>query len=123
MQQKISIKGRLDRSYWAQLLAECDAFVLQSHAEIFGIVDIEALATVMPAIGTICGGPEYIITSDCGYLINPGDVNALASRMKELYDNYEQFDKESIRQSIADRFDFRLAGQQLKTIYLRTLQS
>ena len=123
LQQQISLKGRLDREALAQLLAQCDAFVLPSHAETFGIVYIEALATGMPAIGTICGGPEDIITPECGYLINPGDVDALAARMKNLYDHYEQFDKARIRQSVANRFDFRLAGQQLKTIYHKALQS
>ena len=123
LQQQINLKGRMNRDALAQLLAVCDAFVLPSHAETFGIVYIEALATGMPAIGTICGGPEDIITPDCGYLINPGDIDALASSMKELYHNYELFDKERIRQSIADRYDFRLAGQQLKTIYLNALQS
>ncbi len=121
LQQQISLVGRLGRIELAQLLRRCDAFVLPSHAETFGIVYIEAMATGMPAIGTICGGPEDIITPECGYLLAPGDVAMLAQKMKEMYDNYDRFDKKVIRQSVAQRFDFRLAGQQLKKIYLKSL--
>lgn len=117
LERQISLSGRLSREEVAQLLADCDAFVLASYAETFGIVFIEAMATGMPAIGTICGGPEDIITSESGYLIQPGNINKLAEKMKELYEHYEQFDKKAIRQSIANRFDFRLAGQKLKEIY------
>lgn len=117
LEQQVTLAGRLSREEIALLLASSDAFVLASHAETFGIVFIEAMATGMPAIGTVCGGPEDIITPESGYLIRPGDVEALAGKMCEIYENYEQFDKELIRQSIAGRFDFKLAGQKLKEIY------
>jgi glycosyltransferase involved in cell wall biosynthesis len=117
LEQQITLTGRLSRDKVALLLSQCDAFVLASYAETFGIVFIEAMATGMPSIGTICGGPEDIITPESGYLIQPGDVSILAVKMKQLYDNYDQFDKSKIRQSVAERFDFNLAGQKLKDIY------
>ena len=117
LERQVTLAGRLPREEVAQLLSGCDAFVLASYAETFGIVFIEAMATGMPAIGTICGGPEDIITPESGYLIQPGDVKTLSDKMCQLYDCYEQFDKERIRLSIAERFDFRLAGQKLKEIY------
>lgn len=122
LERQVTLAGRLPREEVAQLLSGCDAFVLASYAETFGIVFIEAMATGMPAIGTICGGPEDIITRGSGYLIEPGDVKNLADKMCQLYDCYEQFDKERIRQSIAEQFDFRLAGQKLKEIYEQALQ-
>ncbi len=88
----------------------------------FGIVFIEAMATGLPAIGTICGGPEDIITPESGFLIRPGNVDALAAKMKTLYDTYESFDKEKIRQSIVSRFDFQLAGQKLRQVYSEALE-
>lgn len=121
LEKQVTLTGRLARNEVAGLLATCDAFVLASYAETFGIVFIEAMATGMPAVGTVCGGPEDIITPESGYLVEPGDVQSLADKMRLLYDNYEQFDKEHIRESIAGRFDFRLAGGKLKEIYLQAL--
>lgn len=97
LQEQVKLTGRLSREELSGLLATCDAFVLASFAETFGIVFIEAMATGLPAIGTICGGPEDIITPESGFLIRPGNVDALAAKMKTLYDTYESFDKEKIR--------------------------
>lgn len=121
LQQQVTLVGRLPRNQVAKLLSTCDAFVLASYTETFGIVFIEAMSAGMPAIGTRCGGPQDIITPESGYLVEPGDVQSLADKMRLLYDNYEQFDKEHIRESIAGQFDFRLAGGKLKKIYLQAL--
>lgn len=123
LERQVTLTGRLPREEVARLLARCDAFILASHAETFGIVFIEAMATGMPAIGTVCGGPEDIITPESGYLIPPGDVGLLAEKMKLLYDRYETFDQAAIRRSIAERFDFGLAGQKLKAVYEAALQT
>ena len=122
LQEQVKLTGRLSREELSGLLGTCDAFVLASFAETFGIVFIEAMATGLPAIGTICGGPEDIITPECGFLIRPGDVDALAAKMITLYDTYESFDKEKIRQSIVSRFDFQLAGQKLRQVYSEALE-
>lgn len=122
LERRVTLTGRLARMEVAELLATCDAFVLASYAETFGIVFIEAMATGMPAVGTVCGGPEDIITPCNGYLADPGDIPGLAEKMRMLYDHYEEFDKEQIRASIAERFDFRLAGNKLKEIYLQALK-
>ncbi|MEG1379598.1 MAG: glycosyltransferase, partial [Bacteroidales bacterium] len=122
MEDRISLLGVLPREEVAQRLAECDAFVLPSYAETFGIVFIEAMATGMPAIGTVCGGPEDIITPESGFLIEPGDTAALSQKLRELYDTYERFDRKEISRYIAEHFDFSLAGPALKDIYLRIIR-
>lgn len=122
LEKQVTLTGRLGRNEVAGLLATCDAFVLASYTETFGIVFIEAMATGMPAIGTVCGGPKDIIIPGSGYLVEPGNIQELANKMRMLYDNYEQFDKAEIQQSIAARFDFRLAGSKLKEIYLQVLE-
>lgn len=121
LEEQVKLTGRLSREELSGLLATCDAFVLASFAETFGIVFIEA-GNRLAAIGTICGGPEDIITPESGFLIRPGNVDALAAKMKTLYDTYESFDKEKIRQSIVSRFDFQLAGQKLRQVYSEALE-
>lgn len=122
LQNQVTLAGQLSRDQLADKLATCDAFVLPSYAETFGIVFIEAMSSGLPAIGTVCGGPEDIITPESGFLVQPGDVDALAMKMKTLYETYEQFDKEKIRQSIVSRFDFQLAGKKLIQVYTKALE-
>lgn len=118
---RVRLAGQLPRAEVAACLAQADAFVQASHAETFGIVFIEALATGMPAIGTVCGGPEDIITDECGYLVPPGDAVALARALRQMYDNYERFDPAAIRRSVEERFGSRQAGRRLVSLYEEAL--
>jgi glycosyltransferase involved in cell wall biosynthesis len=53
--------------------------------ESFGLVLAEAAGCGLPLIGTRCGGiPEIITEGECGYLVNPGDAQALADRIVKL---------------------------------------
>ncbi|MEG1722563.1 MAG: glycosyltransferase family 4 protein [Bacteroidales bacterium] len=122
MSDRITLMGNLSREALSEKLRECDAFALASYGETFGIVFIEAMATGMPAIGTVCGGPEDIITPESGFLIEPGDTAELSQKLRELYDTYERFDRKEISRYIAEHFDFSLAGPALRDIYLRIIR-
>ncbi len=119
---RVHLTGNLTREQLAWCLSESDAFVLASHSETFGIVVIEAMATGLPAISTICGGPEDIILPATGFLVEPRDTVGLAQKMQQMYDEYEQFDKELIRQSIIERFDTREASKLLISVYQQALK-
>lgn len=63
--------------YW---MSACDAFVLPSYSESFGLVQLEAMACGSPVVSTINGGSEEVVTSDDhGFLVeSPEDHAALA---------------------------------------------
>lgn len=55
-----------------------------SHSESFSLTTLDALYFGKPVIATECGGPTEIVTSECGILVPPGDLVAMATAMKEL---------------------------------------
>ena len=56
-----------------------------SHSESFSLACQEASAHGIPVIATRSGGPEEIVEDGVsGYLVNVGDVDAMAQRMDEL---------------------------------------
>ncbi len=62
-----------------------DIFVLPTYAEGMPIAVIEAMAAGLPCVTTPVGGiPELIRDGVEGFLVEPGDINALAARLAQL---------------------------------------
>jgi len=72
------------------ILAACDVFVLPSYREGTPRVITEAMASGLPIIATnIAGIPEQVKDGTNGFLIEPGDIEALASHLDELCSSAE----------------------------------
>ncbi len=71
------------------IIKQCDVLVLPStRRETFGIVMIEALATVKPVIATTTGGLTEIVDR-YGWLVPPHRPSAIAEALLDVYHNYE----------------------------------
>jgi glycosyltransferase involved in cell wall biosynthesis len=69
----------------APLYAAFDALVLPSSNEGTPVSVIEALAARTPVVATRVGGlPDVVREGDDGFLVDPGDTNALAERLERL---------------------------------------
>ncbi|WP_107656997.1 glycosyltransferase [Nocardia suismassiliense] len=71
--------GHLDQAALARLVGSCAAaLVTPLWDEPYGLVVAEALACGTPVAAFARGGIPEIVDSDCGRLVTPGDVDALA---------------------------------------------
>jgi glycosyltransferase involved in cell wall biosynthesis len=68
-----------------------DVFVLPSRCDSFGFVFLEAMTQGLVCIGSNLNAmPEIIEDGETGFLVEPGDVEALARRIVELAKNRER---------------------------------
>ena len=121
IEKQVLFIGYLNRK---QVLAEmqlCNAFVLPSEYETFGVVLIEAAACGRPVIAISGSGPDGIIHDGNGVLVSSNDYHALADVMKSMYHNIDRYDPIAIRQDCITRFGSRTIVDQLITIYNRVL--
>jgi glycosyltransferase involved in cell wall biosynthesis len=109
--------GMLSRDEVVREMQSCDAFILPSHYETFGVVLIEALACGKPVIATACGGPESIVHAQNGLLIPPKDVDALGRALVKMYKNSVNYALEEIRQDCVARFGEQAVIDQLEDLY------
>lgn len=81
----VSYEGWVSGDKKTELLNESDVYVLPSYKEGLPISILEAMSYSLPVISTCVGGiPEIILNGENGYLINPGDKEALYDAINKL---------------------------------------
>ena len=113
----VLLKGKVDQDCLLNEYRESKCLVLPSENETFGVVLIEALSCGIPVIATTSGGPEDIVNDENGVLVDYGNVNQLARAMIEMSKNDMNFNNDSIRQSIIDKYSNDAIVKTLKFIY------
>lgn len=96
LSDNVRFTGMKNTNELHQILSESDFFVLASEHETFGVVFIEAMSFGLPIIGTKCGGPESIINSNNGLLVENNNIDALADAIKTMMIQYKSYSGESI---------------------------
>lgn len=122
VKDQIIFLGALSRDDVAKWMNKCDCFVLPSRYETFGVVYIEALASGRPVIGALNGGAEDIINNLNGYLIPIDDIDILAEKMIEVYDNIESYDEEEISSDCLKRFSPKVIVNKIISVYKEVLK-
>ena len=69
----------------APVLQAADLLLLPSASEGFGLVALEAMASGVPVVASRAGGlPEVVPDGEAGFLLPPGEVEAMAGRAVQL---------------------------------------
>lgn len=109
--------GQLERAEACAWMQQCDAFVLPSLGETFGVVLGEAMACGKPVIATRCGGPDTLVTAEAGCLVPVADALALAAAMEEFLRHPGRFDAARIRASVSERFGEEAFLRNISALY------
>ncbi|MFQ3170828.1 MAG: glycosyltransferase involved in cell wall biosynthesis [Oleispira sp.] len=88
LNDSVTNHGWVNAKQKTQLLSECSVFILPSYNEGLPMVIIEAMACEIPIISTPVGGiPEVIIEGETGYLVDPGDIGSISTKLSAVLDN------------------------------------
>ena len=120
LDKNIILTGPLPLEEVRYLYAAADIFVLPSLAEGDPLVTLEAMASGKPVIGTRVGGiPNQVRDGWNGFLIDPGDEQQLADRIRHLIDNPVERERmgENSRRHAEEEFDWRKVAERLSSLY------
>ena len=123
----VTLVGGRGRSELCDYYTAADAFVSTPWYEPFGITPLEAMACGTPVVGSAVGGiKSTVLDGETGFLVPPGDPEALAARLAVLLTDRglrDAFGRRAVRhvnasyswkrvaRSIADVYDEVLAGR------------
>lgn len=86
-----SLTGWVDGDKKQELLLKSDVLVLPSYFESFGLSLIEGMSYSLPVIGTTSGSiPQVVNAGKDGFLVEAGNIEQLAEKMKWFIDNPAQ---------------------------------
>ncbi len=123
LQEKVIFEGVLAHSKVAEVMQTSSMFVLPSVNEGFGVVLLESLANGLPAIAFNSGGVKDILNENSGILVEPKDVQQLATAIKrliidkELYDNLR---KQGFKK--AKGYSWDIIARKVSEIYASVLE-
>ncbi|OQP04630.1 hypothetical protein B1690_15255 [Geobacillus sp. 46C-IIa] len=123
IEKQVIFLGELSREQAVTEMQRCDAFVLASRFETFGVVFIEALACGKPIVATKCGGPEIIVNEKNGLLVEVEDIEALSKALINMKLTYNQYKAEEIAFDCYERFGKSKVTEKIIEQYHKIIES
>jgi glycosyltransferase involved in cell wall biosynthesis len=85
LDEAVVFTGYLSQAEVSDRLAKTDVFVLPSYAEGVPVTLMEAMGSGLPVVATQVGGVSELVEEGVnGFIVRPGDPDALAERLIEL---------------------------------------
>ena len=116
MDKYVNFVGRKTKEEVAELLNKHNIYVVASDLETFCIPAVEALASGMPVVSTMCKGPEGFLDNRCGVLVPFGDDRKMAEAIINVYLKYDNYDINYLRE-VANRYSGKNVTDKAKAIY------
>lgn len=113
--------GRISREEMQKEMQMASCFVLPSRYEAFGAVLIEAMATGLPVIASRSGGPDTLVNSSNGLLIDTENAGQLAKAMEDMVDRYGEYSEQQIRQQTLELYGQTKVMKQYNELFMEVL--
>lgn len=122
----VEVLGRVPQARMSSLYASSSIFCMPTHLEPFGVVFVEAMAHALPVVATRVGALPQMVTDDRnGFLVDPGDVDALTDRLRRLLSDAESCRRlgQGSKKVARERYTWDSVGRRIERIVRAQLPS
>jgi glycosyltransferase involved in cell wall biosynthesis len=120
-QNAVEFTGFVPYKKLGAIVQTCNAFILFSTRENMPCVVLEALCCGLPVITSNAGGTAEVINENNGIVVYDYNQQALINAMKNMYNNYHQYNRKSISVKAMEMFSYKTIGEQINNIYKEIL--
>jgi glycosyltransferase involved in cell wall biosynthesis len=116
----VGVHGEKQHNEVGEFYSVADIYLLPSYTEGFPYAILEAMAYGLPIISTKVGGiPELIEDGVNGFLVDPGDADALAEKIEILMGNKKlrEIMGKNNREKIKNKYSMDKQVEKIKNIY------
>lgn len=119
---RITLHGVMQRNELSQFYHKCNALVMPSDYETFGVPVIEAMACGLPVIVTQRAGVSHYIDHEKGNVIKDNEVGNISEALVDIYNRYSEFDRQQISEFSKHYFSEDTVFELLKEIFKRVTE-
>lgn len=101
----------------AEFYRSADILISPSRKEGFGLVVAEAIACGTPVLATRSGGPEEIVTPECGILVKAGNVKSLSDGLVNILGKQGEYQAVEMHRYIKTNFSVSEKKKKLLSVY------
>ncbi len=126
IENRVTFLGRKSNEFCLSVLNQCDAFVLPSWDEAFGVVYIEAMYYSCVTVGSLDEGiAEIIKHGENGFLVPAKDPTALANCIDSIVANIEDLRalRETARETVWPEFSWEMNANRYLEWYRKLADS
>lgn len=117
LHQQVTFYDSQNQLQLAEFYRSADFLVLPSRKEGFGLVVAEAIVCGTPVLATLSGGPEEIVTSECGILVNSDSAESLTEGLTTMLHQHKEYNEKVMHEYIQTRFSNSAKKEQLMSVY------
>lgn len=124
IQDKVIYRESLEQKYMPAVYQACDAFLLPTRYEIFGMVLLEAMYYSLPVFTTYNGGSSTLMNKDNGIVIDSMDINEWAKEVTRILTDENRCRKigENAHKTIAENYTWDALADKFLNVYEKRLR-
>jgi glycosyltransferase involved in cell wall biosynthesis len=120
---KVALLGWMSRQAVAERVCSATVFSLASRVETFCMAAAEAVAAGVPVVMPSIEPLAEFIDERSGYLVDPGDPQALAAGILTAVANRPAFDAGNMASRLRARFSYEAVSACLREVYARAVST